>query len=292
MSDAEGVAGDRHAGPRALALVARSRRRAERRRLERPPDVTRGHVAEERRQRVVELRLVACVLVEREAPVLARRQDRPGGRRVVDVRARPRAVRGRPPTLRRASRASAARRRSTCGMVPALATQYSPSPWTPLLAFAAALIALRLSGDLVRRYRARTASRARRVGGRSRRVRAGSRRARLGRGGRLERRRVPRLLPRRRAPHGRAPRRRLAAPRRPALGRAASRSSTSGLAIGVALAVPLQTRLSGTEIPEAQDVLDLWPARILAIVGNSLGHARGRRRRARDVPLAPASATR
>jgi hypothetical protein len=44
-----------------------------------------------------------------------------------------------------------------------------------------------------------------------------------------------------------------------------------GLAIGVALAAPLQTELSGTEIPEAQDVLDLWPARILAILGNSLG---------------------
>jgi hypothetical protein len=33
----------------------------------------------------------------------------------------------------------------------------------------------------------------------------------------------------------------------------------------------LQTELSGTEIPEAQDVLDLWPARVLAILGNSLG---------------------
>ena len=44
-----------------------------------------------------------------------------------------------------------------------------------------------------------------------------------------------------------------------------------GLAIGVAIAVPLQGALSGTEIPEAQDVLDLWPARVLAIVGNSLG---------------------
>ncbi len=28
---------------------------------------------------------------------------------------------------------------------------------------------------------------------------------------------------------------------------------------------------SGDAIPRAQDVLDLWPARILAIVGNSLG---------------------
>jgi hypothetical protein len=44
-----------------------------------------------------------------------------------------------------------------------------------------------------------------------------------------------------------------------------------GLAIGVAMAVPLQAHLSGTEIPDAQDVLDVWPARILAIVGNSLG---------------------
>jgi hypothetical protein len=44
-----------------------------------------------------------------------------------------------------------------------------------------------------------------------------------------------------------------------------------GLAIGVAMAVPLQAHISGKEIPEAQAVLDLWPARILAILGNSLG---------------------
>jgi hypothetical protein len=44
----------------------------------------------------------------------------------------------------------------------------------------------------------------------------------------------------------------------------------TGLAIGVAIAIPL-TGVTGAEIPEAQDVLDLWPARILAIVGNSLG---------------------
>ena len=44
-----------------------------------------------------------------------------------------------------------------------------------------------------------------------------------------------------------------------------------GLAIGVAVGVPLQTDISGTGIPEAQDVLDFWPARLLAIVGNSLG---------------------
>jgi len=44
-----------------------------------------------------------------------------------------------------------------------------------------------------------------------------------------------------------------------------------GLAIGVVLAEPFQGELSGTELPEAQDVLDLWPARVLAIAGNSLG---------------------
>jgi hypothetical protein len=44
-----------------------------------------------------------------------------------------------------------------------------------------------------------------------------------------------------------------------------------GLAIGIAVAVPLQAPLSGTDIPEAQDVLDVWPARVVAIAGNSLG---------------------
>lgn len=44
-----------------------------------------------------------------------------------------------------------------------------------------------------------------------------------------------------------------------------------GLAIGVALAMPLESELSGTDVPEAQEVLELWPARVLAIVGNSLG---------------------
>jgi hypothetical protein len=45
----------------------------------------------------------------------------------------------------------------------------------------------------------------------------------------------------------------------------------SGLAVGVALAVPLEGSFSGTDVPEAQDVLELWPARVLAIAGNSLG---------------------
>jgi hypothetical protein len=45
----------------------------------------------------------------------------------------------------------------------------------------------------------------------------------------------------------------------------------AGLAVGVALAAPLDAPLAGTDVPEAQDVLELWPARVLAIAGNSLG---------------------
>lgn len=44
----------------------------------------------------------------------------------------------------------------------------------------------------------------------------------------------------------------------------------TGLAVGVALAAPLGD-VSGAAVPEAQEVLELWPARILAIAGNSLG---------------------
>lgn len=45
----------------------------------------------------------------------------------------------------------------------------------------------------------------------------------------------------------------------------------AGLAVGVAVAMPLDGPISGTAIPEAQRVLDIWPARVLAIAGNSLG---------------------
>lgn len=44
-----------------------------------------------------------------------------------------------------------------------------------------------------------------------------------------------------------------------------------GVAAGVMLAVQLQAQISGSGVPEAQDVLDLWPARVLAIVGNAAG---------------------
>lgn len=45
----------------------------------------------------------------------------------------------------------------------------------------------------------------------------------------------------------------------------------AGLAVGIALAMPLQEQLSGSAVPKAQDALDLWPARVVAIAANSLG---------------------
>ena len=44
-----------------------------------------------------------------------------------------------------------------------------------------------------------------------------------------------------------------------------------GLAVGVAVAVPLTAPVSGSSIPEAQAHLALFPARLLAIAANSLG---------------------
>ncbi len=44
-----------------------------------------------------------------------------------------------------------------------------------------------------------------------------------------------------------------------------------GLAVGVAIAVPLTEPVIGDSIPEAQDHLDFVPARLLAVLGNTLG---------------------
>jgi len=44
-----------------------------------------------------------------------------------------------------------------------------------------------------------------------------------------------------------------------------------GLAIGIAIAVPVHGEFTGAVIPAAQDHLDFFPARLLAIAGNSLG---------------------
>lgn len=45
----------------------------------------------------------------------------------------------------------------------------------------------------------------------------------------------------------------------------------TGLAVGVALAVPLEQPVAGTSIPEAQEHLAFFPARALAIAGNVAG---------------------
>jgi hypothetical protein len=44
-----------------------------------------------------------------------------------------------------------------------------------------------------------------------------------------------------------------------------------GLAIGVAIAVPLERPVAGTAIPKAQELLDFVPARLVAVLGNSVG---------------------
>ena len=44
-----------------------------------------------------------------------------------------------------------------------------------------------------------------------------------------------------------------------------------GLAVGVAIAAPIHGDIAGTSIPEAQDHLSFFPARLVAILGNSLG---------------------
>lgn len=46
-----------------------------------------------------------------------------------------------------------------------------------------------------------------------------------------------------------------------------------GLATGIAVAMPLEGIISGRSIPEAQAHLELVPARLLALAGNSLGTA-------------------
>jgi hypothetical protein len=45
----------------------------------------------------------------------------------------------------------------------------------------------------------------------------------------------------------------------------------SGLAVGVAVAMPLTRAIGGTGIPSAQSHLEIFPARALAIAGNSVG---------------------
>jgi hypothetical protein len=59
--------------------------------------------------------------------------------------------------------------------------------------------------------------------------------------------------------------------RRPAAGPVAL--LYAGLAIGLAIAVPLHGTFAGDAIPAAQDHLDFVPARLVAVLANSLGTA-------------------
>jgi hypothetical protein len=45
----------------------------------------------------------------------------------------------------------------------------------------------------------------------------------------------------------------------------------TGLAIGVAIAMPIVEPVTGSAIPDAQDHLELVPARLVALLGNTLG---------------------
>jgi hypothetical protein len=45
----------------------------------------------------------------------------------------------------------------------------------------------------------------------------------------------------------------------------------AGMAVGVAIAMQIDPGVGGKDIPAAQDHLDVWPARVLAIAANSLG---------------------
>lgn len=47
----------------------------------------------------------------------------------------------------------------------------------------------------------------------------------------------------------------------------------AGLAVGIALAIPVRGAFAGDAIPAAQDHLDFVPARLVALLGNSLGTA-------------------
>jgi hypothetical protein len=139
-----------------------------------------------------------------------------------------------------------------------------------LLAFAAALITLRLSGDLVRRFRVRRAPElaAWAAGLAAYSLAAGALAWGAAAGWSDAAFRVYYLA------GGLLTAALLGAGSLLLVGRRRVASVTLvyvGLAVGVALAVPLQIELSGSEIPEAQDVLDFWPARVLAILGNSLG---------------------
>ena len=110
-------------------------------------------LAEKRRQRVVEPRLVRRVRVEGEAAVLSGRQDGPRGRCEVGSWSR---VDGGENDRRRCDERRE-KRDEAAEHVPMVQPRRVTTVHSvdALLAFGAALVALRLSGDLVRRWRTR-----------------------------------------------------------------------------------------------------------------------------------------
>ena len=132
-----------------------------------------------------------------------------------------------------------------------------------VLAFGAALVALRLAGELARRRRLAWA-------GGLLRLRGGGGRPRLGNGARLGLALVPRLLPRGRPAHRSAARRRLAAADRPALGGAGRAASTRASPSGSFW----RCRSTGASRPAAcrpRASTSAGCRRRVAIGGNSLG---------------------
>ena len=138
-----------------------------------------------------------------------------------------------------------------------------------LLAFGAALIALRLAGMLAARWRQRREPRLAFWARASPPTRSGRPRSR----GAPREAGTPVSSASTTSSAGCSPRRCSARARWQ--GRSARNGPVgllyAGLAAGVALAVPLEAPLSGTSIPEAQEHLALFPLRILAIVGNAAG---------------------
>ena len=258
----------------------------ERCRLEVAPDVARGDRSEERSQRVVELRLVSCVAVERQAPVLARGQDRPRGRCVVPLGTRGferREQRQRGDQHRQKHSRSSEHARDAY-----LGNGLQSGAVDALLAFArrpALPASLRRSRSEIPRSPQRPSSAAWSAGLAAYAASCGALAWGAAAGWNEAAFRVYYLG------GGLLTAALLGAGSALLVGRrwvAPVALVYAGLAIGLALAVPLQGAISGTDVPEAQDVLDLWPARVPAIAGELAGDARRRRRRGVDVQDAAA----
>ena len=279
VSDTEAVPHDRHAGARPLSLPGLVRPEPEPSRLEEAPRSRWVTAPRSWCQPVVELLLVGRVPVERQASVLSRRKNAPGRRRRRIVALRRRCLERREHQREHADdepRTTAAACRRTRRSVPepevpltGPKVQSSDRGSCPGIRRDARIHAA-LGGAHPPLSRAAQAGAAG-VGSCARRLRRRRRSARLG-----CRRRAG---ARRRSASTTSGGALLTAPLLGAgslllVGRRWAGLVAlvyTGLAIGVALAVPLETSIAGTDVPDAQDVLDLWPARVLAIAGNTLG---------------------